>query len=577
MIGTLRLIARVSMAGRTVEATIDVDVTLRQTLRLAGVMIAYDGPSSMQAGAPNLTLAAPALTDLQAMSGTALTLFPVESTAFFRVAGTLTQTVPLQSATFPTTGCGTAWDALHARVVTVKTADGNRPDWIYYGLLPSGTPTGPVGGCGGGGVAVGPVNEPWTLAHEAGHAAGLSHAPAGTAPNPDPNFPAYEPYDPAGTPKGHVGEYGLDINNGSVMSPQTFFDVMGYAWPKWISPYHYGMLINAQVLSPTTVGVDHLWWKDLVWQEIQRPPHLPIPNPPPLEKLEVPVYPPIEMQQVISVIVQIDEGRVTDFVKVARTRANPQLRAAGPTPFVVNLRDAEGRVIASGELVRLSTAACGCGGSGGGTGGQPPARYLAQAFLLDVAPGASLDITTGGEAVWRREAPPEPPYVRLSRPKVNRSGVVTLTWDASESATEFWLRWSPDGESWESIDVDLEVRQLQLEAGRLPVGDGYLQVVAHDGFYSATSDPMSIRVPDRGPDVAILHPRDGYTYPAGQELRLWASVSGGAAEPGDAIWTIDGTEVGRGTDTWAALEAGRHRISVTAAGAETAITVTATN
>jgi Peptidase M66 len=185
MIGTLRLIARVTQSGRTVEATIDVAVTLRQTLRLAGVMISYNGPSSMQAGSPNLTLAAPTLADLQAMSGTALTLFPVESTAAFRVAGTLTQTVPLQSASFPTSGCGTAWDALHAQVATVRTADGNRPGWIYYGLLPAGTPRGPVGGCGGGGVAVGPINEPWTLAHEAGHAAGLEHAPSGGAPNPD--------------------------------------------------------------------------------------------------------------------------------------------------------------------------------------------------------------------------------------------------------------------------------------------------------------------------------------------------------------------------------------------------------
>jgi hypothetical protein len=359
------------------------------------------------------------------------------------------------------------------------------------------------------------------------------------------------------------------------MSPQTFFDVMGYAWPKWISPYHHGRLVNAPVLSPTTVGVDHPWWKDLVWQEIQRPPHIPIPDPPPFEKLEVAVYPPTEMQDVISVIVQVDEGRVTDPVKVAHTRANPEPRSAGPTPFVANLRDADGQVIASGDLVRLTTAACGCGGHGGSSGGRPPARYVAQAFLPDVAPGASLDITTSGEAVWRREAPAELPRVTLARPKVARSGVVTLAWEASDGATEFWLRWSQDGESWESVDVDLTGRELRLEAGRLPVGDGYLQLVAHDGFHSAVSDPVRIRIPDRTPDVAILHPRDGYTYPAGQQLRLWASATGGAPDPGDAVWTIDGTEAGRGTDTWTALDAGQHRISVSVGGGEATITVTA--
>jgi len=242
---------------------------------------------------------------------------------------------------------------------------------------------------------------------------------------------------------------------------------------------------------------------------------------------------------------------------------------------VANLRDADGQVLASGELVRLTTAACGCGGRDGSAGGRPPARYVAQAFLPDVAPGASLDITTRGEAVWRREAPAELPRVALARPKVDRSGVVTLAWEASDGATEFWLRWSQDGESWQSVEIDLTGRELRLEAGRLPAGDGYLQLVAHDGFHSAASDPARIRIPDRTPDIAILHPRDGYTYPAGQELRLWASIAGGPPGPGDAVWTIDGTEAGRGTDTWAALDPGQHRISVSAGGGEATITVTA--
>ena len=113
-----------------------------------------------------------------------------------------------------------------------------------------------------------------------------------------------------------------------------------------------------------------------------------------------------------------------------------------------------------------------------------------------------------------------------------------------------------------------------MDAGRLPVGDGYLQFVAH-GFHSAASDPVRIRIPDRSPEVALLHPRDGYTYPAGQELRLWTSVIGGALDPGHAVWTIDGTEVGRGSDTWAALDAGQHRISVNVGGSEATITVAA--
>lgn len=180
MIGTLRLIARVNSGSRSAEGRTVVEVTLRQTLRLAGVMISYNGPASNAANAPNLTIAAPTLDDLRAMSGTALTLFPVQSTANFRSAGSIALTNHLQDTSFPTSGCGAGWDALHARVANARTADGNQPGWIYYGLLPTGVPMGPVGGCGGG-VAVGPINQAGTLAHEAGHACGLEHAPGGRA------------------------------------------------------------------------------------------------------------------------------------------------------------------------------------------------------------------------------------------------------------------------------------------------------------------------------------------------------------------------------------------------------------
>ncbi len=581
MIGTLRLVARVQVAGRTAESSLDVAVTLRQTLRLAGVMIAYDGPNSMAAGAPNLTLAAPTVTDLQAMSGTALTLFPVRSTASFRVAASLTQSVPLQSATFPATGCGTAWDALHARVAAVRTADANRAGWIFYGLLPAGTPMGPVGGCGGGGVAVGPVNDPWTLAHEAGHAAGLGHAPSGGAPNADASFPAYEPYDPAATPQGHTGEYGLDVNTGNVMSPATFRDVMGYAWPKWISPYHHGRLVNNAVLNPTTVGIDHLWWHDLVWLEILKLPKIPLPDPP-FEELELAVYPPHELAEVISLIVRVEESRIAEVVSVARVAAVPELAAAGGTPFTAHLRDAEGAVLASGELVRLTTAACGgcggCGGGGGGCGdghGNPPSHYVAQVFLPDVAPGASLDITSGEDQVWRREAPSSPPRVTVAKPKVDRSGGVSLAWKASDGAQDFWVRWSADGEQWQSVAVEVTGAGVTLEPGRIPAGSGHLQVVAHDGFFSTTSQPVAVKVPRGSGGVSVLHPQDGHTYVAGQEVRLWASAVG--SDPGDdeveAVWRIGGKEVGRGLDTWAPLGVGEQRVTVDVGGAKAAVTV----
>jgi peptidase M66-like protein len=554
MIGHLRLIARLTAGSQTAESTVYVPVTLRQTLKLAGVMISYNGPASSAPNAPNLTLAAPTLADLQAMAGTALTLFPVESTAQFRTAGTLVQTKHLQDTSFPTSGCGVEWDALHGRVANARTADGNKPGWIYYGLLPEATPRGPVGGCGGGGVAVGPINRPGTLAHEAGHACGLEHAPSGGAPNPDPSFPAYEPYDPANTPMGTIGEYGLNVNNGNIATPDVFFDLMGYAGPSWISPYHYGKLLNNDRLTPVTVGMDQPWWKDLVWQEILKWPPIPDPPDPPFD-LELPVYPPSYLQDVVSLIVKVERGRVADVLHVARTRAHTALRG-DQTAFTARLLDGEGAVLAEAPLTRLETGAsgCGCGGHG-----KEPDSFLAQGLVADAAPGAALEIAEAGEVVWRREAPGEPPRLGTTNVKVDKRGTATVTWEASRGVVELWLRWSRDGEEWHAIATGLEGTRARIAAGQLPPGDGLIQVVAHDGFFSTASEPVRVTIPERAPHAAILHPVDGATYRAGRTVRLLAAAEEGA---GEATWLVDGKEVARGLDAFTALEAGKRKISL---------------
>ena len=179
---------------------------------------------------------------------------------------------------------------------------------------------GPVGGCGGGGVAVGPINQPATLAHEAGHACGLEHAPAGGAPNPDPSYPAYEPYDPADTPQASTGEYGLNVNNGNIASPQTFRDFMAYAGPSWISPYHYGLSVGQRTAQPEDRRDRRAVVEGLVWEEIRKWPPIPEPDPPFDLDLELPVFPPSRLQDVISLI-------VTD-----RARQGRRGDARGPDP-----------------------------------------------------------------------------------------------------------------------------------------------------------------------------------------------------------------------------------------------------
>ncbi len=572
MIGTLRLIAHVSAGSRTATGSVTVPVTLRQTLRLAGVMISYNGPASMAANAPNLTIAAPTLANLQAMSGTTLTLFPVESTAAFRTAGTLTLTNHLQQSSFPTSGCGPGWDALHGQVANARTADGNQPGWIYYGLLPAGVPMGPVGGCGGGGVAVGPINQAGTLAHEAGHACGLDHAPAGGAPNPDPAYPVYEPYAAAS-----IGEFGLNVNTGAIASPQSFRDFMAYGGPSWIGLYHYRRLLSNARLSPRTVGVDEWWWKDLVWQEIRKWPPPPRWDPPfdlPPFELELPMSPPSRAEQVLSLIVKVERGNVTEVLHVARVEAHTGLLRATETPFTANLRDEKGELLASGSLFRLETSACGCDGEHDHHDHRASKTYLAQAFITDVAPGASIDITDeADETVWRREAPRKPPVVRGGEVKVDDNGDLWAQWDSSGDVQEYWLRWSADGEDWRSVATGLTEREVQIAAADLPAGDGLLQIVAHDGFYSTYSEPIPVTVRQRAASVVILHPVDQNTYLGGQSVRLWASVAGTESAGDKAVWSVDGKEVASGLDAWTILEPGERTVTVRLDDTEVSVAV----
>ena len=303
------------------------------------------------------------------------------------------------------------------------------------------------------------------------------------APNPDPSYPAYEPYDPANTPMASTGEYGLNVNNGNIASPQTFRDFMSYAGPAWISLYHYGRLLDNDRLTPTTVGVDYPWWKDLVWEEIRKWPPFPEPDPPFDLELELPVFPPSRPQDVISLIVKVERGRVAEVLHVARLKAHTGLAGAVDTAFTVRLVDAERGIVAEGALLRLDTAAgsCACGGHA-----KEPTTYLAQAFVPDAGPGAALEIAEGDEVVWRREAPDEPPRVEGTEVKVDRRGNTTVSWGSSGKVVEFWVRWSRDGEDWESIVTGLGQQKVRIPAGQLPPGEGRLQVMRM--FYDEQGD-----------------------------------------------------------------------------------------
>ena len=87
----------------------------------------------------------------------------------------------------------------------------------------------------GGRVSIG---KPWEteLAHEVGHSLSLDHAPCGDPFVIDPNFPYRD---------GGIGGWGYDFRDGTLVSPETRRDIMGYCYDRgWLSDYFFEKVIR---------------------------------------------------------------------------------------------------------------------------------------------------------------------------------------------------------------------------------------------------------------------------------------------------------------------------------------------
>ncbi len=577
--GILRLTVQVTDAGGAVfdSSSVVVHATLKQTLRLRGIMIAYSGPSTatMVAGAaapPNITLAAPTVANLQTTAGRALLAMPVQSSGSFALASQITFNLPLDDPRSSAGACSPNWDTLLTRLVTERTNDGNRSDVVYYGLLPAAMPIS-VPGCGQNGVGAGVIGDAATLLHEIGHGYGFDHTPCGAAGATDPNYPDYKPYASAS-----IGEYGLDISNGTVFPPATTRDFMSYCFPQWMSLYQHGRLQGHTRLDPRWVGDSPIWDQYIPRKKFKFPDDIPDPllDPDPWRIVEM------RREPVVSIIGAVRSAKEIEVVSVARVRVEPT-SLGQRVALQARLVDADGRELARAPLYELvSHGGCGCGCSGGKRNGEPP--YTFQAMIPDVAVGHALQIGGDDEVLWERSAPDRRPSISKVRAKVVAE-TVDLTWEASASGDqlEAWVQWSNrEGKVWHGLATGLTERRASVNLAPVPSGDALLRVLLHDGFHTVVSDPVPVTVPRRPPAIAIYTPEEGQVLYSGSPMRLWGTVtdSSGATGAGETCrWLLDGREVGRETDLWlSAPTPGEHEATLiaTADGLEGRTTATFT-
>ena len=560
--GDLRLtVDTTAPGGHSAQRILTIDATLEQELRLRGILVGYNGPNA--AGTANLNLAVPTVADLQATAPWTLTTYPISSTAQFSSGGSFTWSQPLNDAASCDGCCSPNWVSLNAQVAAARTADGNQAGFVYYGLLVPGIPMGPIVGCESSGVGSGSVNAQVTMAHEIGHNLGLAHGPCGTNSG-DPSYPAYEPHDPVNTPMASIGEYGLNINTGTVLPPQTK-DYMSYCGPRWMSLYHHGRLVNHTTLHPSRVCTWSIEWREWLFYD---PPLFripPLPDPPPeFPKIPIQRVYPMDSEPLIAITGTFDPvaGELT-VIKVQRVDAVPTLEGE-LSGMVAELVGDDGETMSRAPL-RLLPSAASATSSCEDCGAQH--ATVVQAFLSDTGAGVALRVVRGDDEVWRRDAPSRRPEIGDFTVEASKEGL-RAGWEvAAEGDVEFGLRWSrtPEG-PWNSLAFGLTERSATFPSNEVPGGELYLQLIAHDGFFSTTSQPVGVVVEGTDLVIAILHPTDGLPVRAGRPLRLWAAISTRSGEPIDeaeVTWLIDGEEAGSGVDFYTtAPDRGDHEVTL---------------
>jgi hypothetical protein len=573
MYGPLDLLVSVRIGdGATVsKKTIHISPTLRQTLRLRGIFVGYNGLDTSPQP-KNITIAAPTVADLQTTAGWALRVMPVRSEAVFQAGGTITLTTPL-TGTATNGGCTAAWNNLIAEVQNAKIADGNLAGFIYYGLLPISLPNSSNNGGCGGAVASSFVGDQIDLAHEVTHACGRPlHPPCGpVGTSVDPNYPAYEPYDTPSNRVASIGEFGLDISTGAIPTPNTARDYLSYCSPKWTSLYTYSNLLYNDALNPEEVGIVHPWWQDQVQYDPLWRLHWNPGDPPPYWVNQRDIGdPPLDKMRVIAITgIRERDGRIA-VTYVARTEVFSTRLRGVETEDVVALLDERGAKISTTRLhVQPSHGGCRCGCQDG----EPTSDALITAYLPDVAPGAALVVIRGDKIVWERRAPSRP--VNVGAPKVRMSGGrVLVNWRAEwphAGGGYVWVRVSADkGRIWRSVALQQTGDKAVIDPSTMPAGNVWIQVVAHDGFHSAHSKPTPFKNKETPPTLAILHPHPKVRLVAGEVLHLWGSV---AHQPGREdedyrfSWTIDGKAAGDEIEMFTkAPTAGRHKLRLVARG-----------
>ena len=560
-VGNVDITARVFNAFDNTQFSSNFSRTLtfesQPELPIFAVGIEYTGPDVSDPAA----LAAPAMADFVSLFGMTEALYPIPSVS---IANFVTMTYDKEVKSDINDGCDKLSDLKDA----VGEMAGDSDD-IVYGLYNSGLDTGSVGGCGGGGVAVGRIGAQGTAAHEVGHALGRKHAPCDNVTrcaepkNTDDDYPNYSGFD-----SDSIGEFGFDTRGpvGIIKIPAMAHDMMGYSGDRWISPYTYKALMSripqsfavaeAEIAASSTSELD----ASAVGASRKRE--------------DRGCWIPIKQPQ-LFLRMDIKRDRSVDFHPSFHFPARPRRHGDEETDFVIELQDGKGNVL---RTVCLYADGSGCGCSCGCHGLSWPLK-IRQAIAFDPR-AAELVLYECDKEIsrWPISSPPKV-SVDVSGSGNTEREDIAINWRAEgakgEDPDSLWylVQWRDRFGTWRGLAPRTQKTELSAPK-RIFVGErlSAIRVLASGGI--ATGVGLwegEIRQPDSGPppgvDIGLV---DIGTLKAGANvlprvLKAAVLTRAGATVSGSSLRWYDGNgrEIGRGRSfDLGRLRVGQHQLSV---------------
>jgi hypothetical protein len=504
---------------RLVESELTISLAFQSVprLRVHGVLVHVTGPG------PNL----PAPTDV-ALGNTLGTLLRIGPLSGIDYSGYTTIDFNGDLTSLPTSagGCGMGWEQLLGQLRALRAGSGTAD--VYVGILDFGVPVG-VLGCGGSGVAAARDGDPFTMAHEVGHALGRSHAPCPMGiGSVDPSYPTFDMF-----PSGSIGEFGVNLSNWLIPAPQTTFDFMSACGPRWISPYTYAAIRSAIVTSPASgMGSMGAEMRDVPGEYLY---------------LNFRLY---------------RDGQLELLPSFHLYGPAPAPETGAPSLVECELISADEQIIAS-RRCRLEW-------------NQSPADpYVEYHTAIPWDPAVeTIAFRRDGKIIQTHRVEAAAPRVSIEAPESleGEPGPIRVYWTVEDAQPEmrYMVRYShDDGASWRAVAAQLAEPHYALDLGLLPGGERCrIQVVASAGIRTAVEQTPPFAVPVKPARARIFSPAETASIEQGQPLALMGigfSPDFGTSDFEDTEWTSDRDgPLAVGYDAIVTgLSAGRHHVRLT--------------